>query len=257
MVLQNQKSLGQNWLKDRPTLEKIASLAFCTADLCVEIGPGLGTLTSSLLRRFPKVLAIEFDPKLAQNLPASFPGKNLTVINQDVLNYDFSNITEPYVVVGNIPYYITTPIIKKLLLLSNHPLKIVLLVQKEVAEKLAAKTLDVPSSSLSLFVDCYAKASLGPIVPKTLFTPIPKVDSRVLILTPHKAPLTSNEVLSFIKSCFVTPRKKLLSVLPRVSNCSKQTCESALSSLNLSHDVRPGNLTLANYAKLAQILKKR
>ena len=135
-MLQNKKSLGQNWLKDRFTLEEIAECARSEVDFCVEIGPGLGTLTSSLLRRFPKVVAIEFDEKLAHNLPNSFPGKNLEVINADVLDFDFGQLSGEFSIVGNIPYYITSPIIRKLLLLKKKPTKIVLLMQKEVADRI-------------------------------------------------------------------------------------------------------------------------
>ena len=104
--MKNNKLLGQHWLKDRVVLDEIASLAG-EGRGCVEIGPGLGFLTSSLLRRFDKVIAVEYDERLAKNLPGSFPGKNLEVVNGDILQYDFSKIREPYVVAGNIPYYIT------------------------------------------------------------------------------------------------------------------------------------------------------
>ena len=136
--MKNKKSLGQNWLKDRPTLETIADLACDLPEesidkdikLCIEIGPGLGTLTSSLLKRFDKVIAVEFDKQLAANLPKSFPGKNLEVVNQDFLKFDLDSIKEPCVVAGNIPYYITTPIIEKLLTAKNHPEQIVLLIRR-------------------------------------------------------------------------------------------------------------------------------
>jgi 16S rRNA A1518/A1519 N6-dimethyltransferase RsmA/KsgA/DIM1 with predicted DNA glycosylase/AP lyase activity len=141
MALKNNKSLGQHWLKDRMILDEIADEAMLeseTQPLCLEIGPGLGTLTSSLLKRFPKVLAIEFDPRLAKNLPNSFPGKNLEVKNDDFLKFDLDKISEDYVVAGNIPYYITSPIIEKLLTAKNKPKKIALLIQKEVAERILA-----------------------------------------------------------------------------------------------------------------------
>ena len=144
MSLQNNKSLGQHWLKDRLMLDEIADEALLFDDTgtvlktqpeCLEIGPGLGTLTSSLLKRFPKVTAVEFDPKLAHNLPNSFPGKNLEVINEDFLKFDFKKLPKNYVVAGNIPYYITKPIILKLLEAEPKPKKIVLLIQKEVAKQ--------------------------------------------------------------------------------------------------------------------------
>lgn len=223
-------------------------------DLCVEIGPGLGTLTSSLLRRFDKVLAIEFDTRLAENLPKSFPGKNLEVVNADVLEFDFEKIPQPYVVAGNIPYYITTPIIKKLLNLQNKPEKIVLLVQKEVAEKICDST---SHSSLSLFVDNSAKSSLGVVVPRALFTPPPKVDSKVLILEPRKSPQTSPEILTFIQNCFKNPRKKLVANLLAISSASKSDLETVLKNLGFSLNARPSDLSLDDYANLAKILKQR
>ena len=124
--MKNIKSLGQHWLKNRVILDEIADLSllgvggsaevfFEKGLICVEIGPGLGFLTSSLLRRFSEVIAVEFDSRLAENLPKSFPGKNLKVVNENILNFDFSMVEGPYVVVGNIPYYITSPIIEKVL----------------------------------------------------------------------------------------------------------------------------------------------
>lgn len=261
--MKNIKSLGQNWLKDRPTLESIADLVTDFPEtspenppkLCIEIGPGLGTLTSSLLKRFDKVFAIEFDSNLAQNLPKSFPGKNLTVFNEDILKFDFDKIEEPFVVAGNIPYYITTPIIEKLLSLKNKPEKIVLLVQKEVAEKINK----IPSnSSLSIFVENFADTSLGPIVLKNLFTPPPKVDSRILILTPHNTPKTSNsEILNFIHKCFSNPRKKLSTNLALNGFISKTEAEQLLTDLGFGKNARPSDLNLNNYIMLAKKLKKR
>ena len=263
MSLKNNPSLGQNWLKDRATLEAIADLACDFPEsslenpprLCLEIGPGLGTLTSSLLKRFDKVLAVEFDTQLAAHLPKSFPGKNLEVVNQDILQFDFSQLAEPYAVAGNIPYYITTPIIEKLLLESRAE-KIVLLVQKEVAEKVAALK---GNSSLSLFVDNFAVASLGPVVPRALFTPAPKLDSRILILEPRPAPQTAPEdkVLEFIHRAFANPRKKLSANLAAFIGLSKSELEQLLAAHGFSPNVRPADLSLNDYASLAKTLKKR
>ena len=138
------KSLGQHWLNNRAILEEIAELAVRDLEekkpeVCLEIGPGLGTLTSSLLKRFNKVIAVEFDARLANNLPKSFPGKNLEVINGDILDFDFSSIKDDYVVAGNIPYYITTPILEKLLTAEHQAKRVVLLMQKEVVERILNK----------------------------------------------------------------------------------------------------------------------
>lgn len=263
--MKNQKSLGQNWLKDRSTLETIADLATDLPEdsleknikLCLEIGPGLGTLTSSLLKRFDQVLAVEFDPRLAANLPKSFPGKNLKVINQDFLKFDLTTITEPYVVAGNIPYYITTPIIEKLLTTPNHPETIVLLVQKEVAEKLCPAESKLHNSSLSLFVENFAKAKLGPVVTKDFFTPPPKVDSQVLCLTPRTTPLVAPSVLNFIHQSFANPRKKLSANLALFTSLPKAELETILARHGLNPAARPADLSLHDYAMLAKTLQTR
>ena len=194
--MKNNKSLGQHWLKNRAILDEIAALAADEgawldsdntevelqklARLAVEIGPGLGTLTSSLLKKFDKVIAVEYDARLAQNLPKSFPGKNLEVVNADILQYDFTTIAELYVVVGNIPYYITSPIIEKLITLNNAPERIVLLVQKEVAERIAAER----ETMLSLMVKNCADVALGPVVGKQEFTPRKKLVHNLAGLMP-------------------------------------------------------------------------
>ncbi|MBQ3293800.1 ribosomal RNA small subunit methyltransferase A [Candidatus Saccharibacteria bacterium] len=263
--MKNKKSLGQNWLKDRPTLEQIADLAVDLPEhslekdvqLCLEIGPGLGTLTSSLLKRFKKVLAVEFDEQLAHNLPQSFPGKNLKVKNEDFLKFNLEEIKEPYVAAGNIPYYITTPIIEKLLTAEHKPENIVLLVQKEVAEKICPRESKLHNSSLSLFVENFAEPKLGPVVTKDLFTPPPKVDSQVLVLAPRQKPLVDDGVLVFIHKSFANPRKKLSANLAQFTNQSKIDLEKILTENHISPSARPADLTLGDYATLAKTLKTR
>lgn len=250
--MKNKKHLGQNWLKNRQILDHIADLALQNLSpdlLCLEIGPGLGTLTSSLLRRFNQVLAIEFDPDLAAHLPASFPGKNLEVKHQDFLQFDLEPIKRPYIVAGNIPYYITSPIIRKLLTSSHPPRRIVLLVQKEVAERIAETK---NHTFLSLFVQNFATPTLGPVVPKTEFTPPPKVDSQILILEPHP-PFVSDQTLSLIKTGFSSPRKKLIKNLP----CPKDQLLDALQAIGHHPDCRPSDLQLLDWKKLAKIIHKR
>ena len=260
--MKNNKSLGQHWLKDRQILDEIAELALGNASesaldapesrLCLEIGPGLGTLTSSLLRRFPRVISVEFDEKLAKNLPNSFPGKNLEVINEDFLKFDLTSVKAPYVVAGNIPYYITSPIIMKLLETENKPDNVVLLIQKEVAERIA----EGPGKHtiLSLSVQNLAEVELGPVVKKDLFTPPPKVDSQVIVLRPRKSPLVSNEAISLAKKAFSAPRKKLVKNLS--SFYSVDLLKSALAQVGMSPDSRPSDTALQTWEKLSQILQK-
>ncbi len=257
MALKNNKSLGQHWLKNRAILDDIADLALLGTDedtlegdtsFCLEIGPGLGTLTSSLLRRFEKVTAIEYDVNLAKNLPNSFPGKNLEVKNADFLQFDLSTVEGPYVVAGNIPYYITSPIIERLLKTENLPERIVLLIQKEVAERIAAE--DGRQSLLSLFVQNRAKAELGPIVKREEFTPPPKVDSEVIILTPKKKQEISDDVFKLIKKGFSSPRKKLIANLAGPK--SKEDLKEIFQKINLDENARPSDLSLKDWERLYQ-----
>lgn len=252
MALQNNKSLGQNWLKNRVILDEIAEIAADSSSpeaeenrLCLEIGPGLGTLTSSLLRVFPKVLAIEFDKKLADNLPKSFPGKNLEVKNMDFLKFDLESVKEPYVVAGNIPYYITSPIIQKLVKATNKPERIVLLIQKEVAERIAAEK--GKHTVLSLMVQNYAKVSLGPVVSREEFVPAPKVDSQVVILDPLDSPVIPEATFALIKRGFSAPRKKLIKNLGQIS---KEDLLKAFAEIGISADVRSADLSLKEWQKL-------
>lgn len=246
-MLKNNKSLGQHWLKNREILNEIAAFAKGKSETCLEIGPGLGTLTSSLLKQFEKVVAVEFDENLANNLLKSFPGKNLEVINADFLKFDLSKMPQPYAVAGNIPYYITSPIIEKLLTAENRPEVIVLLIQKEVAERIA----DSRQTMLSLFVQNRAEVALGPVVKKDEFTPPPKVDSQIIILTP-KDPEIKDEVFSLIKLGFIAPRKKLVANLAHLK--PKAEILAAFNKLGISPDARPADLSLADWDKLANSL---
>lgn len=186
------KSLGQHWLTDRIILSEIAEATTITKhDTVLEIGPGLGTLTSELLRRAKQVVAVEFDSELARKLPDQFPGTNLTVLCEDILSFDLDSLPAGYIVVANVPYYITSKIVKMLMTAKNKPKATVLLVQKEVAQRIAAKPGDM--SILAVAAQVYAEARLGIEVPKQFFSPPPKVDSQVIILTTRPSPLIAAE----------------------------------------------------------------
>lgn len=252
--MKNNKSLGQHWLKNRAILDQIAFFAVpedAEDVICLEVGPGLGTLTSALLRHFRQVIAVEYDENLAKNLPKSFPGKNLTVLHQDFLDFDFSSLDQPYVVAANIPYYITSPIINKLLSAPNLPRKIVLLIQKEVAERISAR--GGKHTVLSLSVQNCAQVELGPVVGRELFTPPPKVDSQIIILTPREAPLIPVDTFKFIKRCFSSPRKKLSHNLPS----SRQDSIEILSKLGIDISARPSDLSLSQWKTLADFYHNR
>jgi 16S rRNA (adenine1518-N6/adenine1519-N6)-dimethyltransferase len=302
--MQNKKSLGQHWLRDRAILMSIAELAFADASgsgtldapdginesgtariaseaaisgydqnrvtspvttgarnvsegsnsrgAVLEIGPGLGTLTSALLRYFDTVTSIEFDPDLARKLPASFPGKNLTVINANFLDFPLDQSYDA--IVGNIPYYITSPIIRHILSAPVLPKVAVLLIQKEVAERIAAPAGD--HTILSVSTQAYAEVTLGPVVGRKLFTPPPKVDSQVIILRPRRHPLLTEEEIRFAKLAFSSPRKKITSTLPFALHLPREDIIEALSQVGLTPDARPADLNLTDWPKLRQILTK-
>ena len=155
---------------------------------------------------------------------------------------------------GNIPYYITSPIIQKLLLATNPPVKIVLLVQKEVAERIAQGT--GKHTVLSLFAQNYAQVELGPVIPKSEFTPPPKVDSQAVILIPH-APIIPHITFSLIKIGFSAPRKKLLSNLAAGLRAPKTELQAIFTKLHFNLDARPADLDLKDWKTLAEILQKR
>lgn len=254
--MKNKKSLGQNWLKDRDILIDIADhAAMDGVDVAVEIGPGLGTLTSALFQFFEKVIAVELDDRLAENLPKSFPGKNLQVVHKDVLslNLDELALPERYVVAGNIPYYITSPIIQKFIHESHRPEKIVLLMQKEVAERLAAAPGNY--SILGLSAQIYAKVTLGPVVSREFFTPPPKVDSQVVILEPLDTPLASEKTMALIKLGFIAPRKKLVSNLMVGLKMSRDTLLEKFAANGISENARPADLSIADWVSLEKSLQ--
>ena len=257
MALQNNKSLGQHWLRDRDVLAHIADCADLNKDdVVLEIGPGLGTLTSELLRRVKKVIAVEYDAELARKLPGQFPGKDLEVINQDILKFDLSILPAGYKVVANVPYYITSKIVQLLMTAENKPAIAVLLVQKEVAQRLAAKPGDM--GVLSVNAQIFAEVSLGEIVKAKMFTPPPKVDSQVVILktrqTPFLTDIKEDDFFHVVKAGFSANRKKLRSSLAGGLNLSKTDVELILTKANISPDVRAETLSLDEWVTLTKSL---
>lgn len=256
MVAPN-KSLGQHWLTDPEILAGIADEAELGADDTVlEIGPGLGTLTSRLLARAKEVVAVEFDPALARKLPGQFPGKNLTVKHQDILQFDPSGLPKGYKVVANVPYYITSKIVQKFSESKNPPSLMVLLVQKEVAERLAAGAGDY--SVLAISAQIFHEVYLGDVVPAEFFTPPPKVDSQVVILRRRQRPLvlegSQPEFFRLIKAGFSAKRKKLRSSLAGGLRLEKSEIEKVLSAAGVSPDSRAEDLSIEEWQRALEHL---
>jgi 16S rRNA (adenine1518-N6/adenine1519-N6)-dimethyltransferase len=251
------KSLGQHWLRDRDVLAHIADCAELTSeDAVLEIGPGLGTLTSELLRRSKKVIAVEFDEELARKLPAQFPGKDLTVIQSDILSFDLSQLPAGYKVVANVPYYITSKIVQLLMTAENKPDVAVLLIQKEVAERLAAQPGDM--SILAVSAQLFADVTLGDVVGAALFTPPPKVDSQVVILktrsTPFLTDVAEKDFFRVVKAGFSAKRKMLRSSLSGGLGVSKSQAEAYLIAAGIKPDDRAENLSLDNWQQLTRVI---
>lgn len=255
MSLQNKKALGQNWLKDRTILAAIASAAELTdKDTVLEIGPGLGTLTSELLRQAREVVAVEYDKSLAQKLPGQFPGTRLRVLHEDILQFDVSTLPVGYKVVANIPYYITSRIIERLMTADNRPSLCVLLVQKEVAHRIAAAPGEM--SILAISAQLYAEPTLGIEVPRHFFIPPPKVDSQVVILrtrdTPLVAAVDERAFFRIVKAGFASKRKKLRSSIAAGLGISKSAAVELLAHAGINPDQRAEDLSLDDWRRLAR-----
>lgn len=256
------KKLGQHWLQDPLILQTIADYAkLNSTDFVVEVGPGLGTLTSKLLKYGAKVLAVEFDEKLAADLPKSFPGKaNLKVQNSDIRKFNFEELPQNYKLVTNLPYYISGIFFRILIELNNKPNLAIVLVQKEVAQKLAQSPEFGLSNKLAMLANFHYKTTLGIQVSAKSFSPPPKVTSQVLILEVRETPLFTN--LDFktysriIKFTFSSPRKTLINNLAAGLHKTKQEVSEILAPLNLNPEARAEQLSLGNWEDLFAILSK-
>ena len=265
--IKNDKSLGQHWLRDREILDAIAfSAEIEDGDFVIVIGPGLGTLTSSLLKfagKNGRILSVEFDENLAKKLPAQFPGKNLEIINADFLDFDLSELPKNYKVAANVPYYITSKIVEKLLTSENKPSVAALLVQKEVAERMAAKAGEL--SILAIASQIYAEVSLDILVPREFFTPPPKVDSQVVVLksrehnlieifnSKNNCEVSEREFFRIVKAGFAAKRKKISKSLSANLAISKERTAEILEKCEISPDLRAQDLNIEEWLKIAKI----
>jgi ribosomal RNA small subunit methyltransferase A len=198
------------------------------------------------------VTAVEFDADLARKLPGQFPGKKLTVVNQDILQFDLNQLPKNYKVVANVPYYITSKIVEKLMTAENKPSIAVLLVQKEVAERIAAEAGNM--SILSVSVQIFAEAELDIEVPRQFFTPPPKVDSQVVVLRTRNNPLITPEdqrdFFRIVKAGFSAKRKKLRSSLSGGLGIDKSVAEELLKNAGISPDARAEDLAIEDWKRL-------
>lgn len=271
--IQANKSLGQNFLIDDCVIEKIIeSSNIEKEDLIIEIGPGLGVLTERLLKKSNNVVVIELDKKMIEILQNRFClNRNLEIINDDVLKVDLEKLIKnkkeqtninKVKIVANLPYYISTPIIMKLLENRLEISEIIVMVQKEVAQRLGAETGKREAGAITYAVEYYAQATPIIDVPKESFIPSPKVESQVIKLEVRQNPKIEVEdeklLFNIIQKSFMQRRKTLSNAL--ISNKildSKEKVEKMFKTLEIPSNVRGENLTLEEFGKIANYVYKR
>ena len=265
------KSFGQNFLTDTNILQKIVDTAEIDDQVnVIEIGPGIGALTEFLAERAAEVMAFEIDHRLVPILADTLRDfDNVTVVNEDILKVDlaqyiqnFKNPELPIKVVANLPYYITTPILMHLIESGIPFSEFVVMMQKEVADRISAQPNTKAYGSLSIAVQYYMTAKVAFIVPRTVFVPAPNVDSAILKMVRRPEPAVAVEDESFFfkvsKASFTHRRKTLWNNLTGYFGKTdevKDKLTKALDQADLSPSVRGEALSLAEFARLADALK--
>ena len=267
------KSFGQNFLTDTNILQKIVDTAEIDKKVnVIEIGPGIGALTEFLAESAAEVMAFEIDDRLVPILADTLRDfDNVTVVNQDILKVDlaqyiaeFKNPDLPIKVVANLPYYITTPILMHLIESGIPFSEFVVMMQREVADRISAQPNTKAYGSLSIAVQYYMTAKVAFIVPRTVFVPAPNVDSAILKMVRRDQPAVEVQDEKFFfkvsKASFVHRRKTLWNNLTSHFGKSEETkvkLTVALEQAELSPSVRGEALTLADFARLADALKEQ
>jgi 16S rRNA (adenine1518-N6/adenine1519-N6)-dimethyltransferase len=263
-MLQAKKSLGQNFLEDTSYIEQILeSACIKKGEVIVEIGPGLGALTLPMTKLAKEVIAIEADPRFTEILLEANK-TNLTLIEGNILDIDLDTllrergiVTKEYSVIANIPYYITAPIIRMLLRLRIQPRQIILMVQDEVALRLVAKPGNM--SLLALMAQYNAEVEKLFFVSRKAFSPMPKVDSAVIKITPKDLVDEKEEKRFFriVKAGFLAKRKTLVNNLTGLTGMSREELEKILIDLELRLDIRAQALSLEEWKRLVDELSRQ
>jgi 16S rRNA (adenine1518-N6/adenine1519-N6)-dimethyltransferase len=262
------KRLGQNFIIDGNIIKKIADVAGLDESTGVlEIGPGFGTLTQVLCKKAKKVIAVEVDENLREVHKGTLNYPNLKIIYEDFLKVDVNKLIEEEFqgldvkIVANLPYYITTPIITKVLEEKYKVSKIVVMVQKEVAQRLNAKAGTKEYGALTLAVQYRADTNIAMIVPNTVFMPRPKVDSAVVelkILPEPKIRVRDERMLfAVIRASFGQRRKTILNGLSKNLNISKDIINESLVYAGIPPGIRGEDLTLEEFGRISDEIVKR
>ena len=257
------KKFGQNFLVDQNILQKIVAIPTMTKEtLVLEIGPGLGSLTEHLLDKSKHVLAYEIDNDLVQILEENFEDENLSIINENflkrnidediiALKMDYKNV----VVVANLPYYITTPIILKIIEESRIIKELVVMTQLEVARRLTSNPSTKDYNSLSVAIQYKTIAEIAMKVPKNVFIPAPNVDSAIVKMVIkdqfERFPINEQLFYSLVRKSFSMRRKTLVNNLNDMLQIDKESFKEILESLGFSPSVRAEKLTVDDFITLA------
>lgn len=247
------KSLGQHWLHDEASLTAMCDAAgISSGDIVLEIGPGLGTLTKLLVKRAKAVVAVEFDAQLAKSLPGRVTANNLEIVHEDILSFDLTSLPPNYKVAANIPYYLTSNLVRVLSESPNQPACAALLVQKEVAERITAGPGDM--SLLSVTAQFYWDVTLDRLVEAELFTPPPKVDSQIVVLRRRAETLfddiDAKDFFRLVKAGFSQRRKTLLNSLSAGLHLDKPAVIGMCSAAQIDPKRRPQTLSLTEWYNL-------
>lgn len=248
------KSLGQHWLADNEALLAVVKAAdIKESDTVLEIGPGLGYLTDKLVKTGANILALEVDEDLLPDLHKKYEytAGRVKIIQQDIRRYDLGSLPAGYKICANIPYYLSANLFRMLTDSASKPAVASLLVQKEVAQKLASGS---KRSMLSVLVQAWYDVSLGRLVEAALFEPPPKVDSMVLILklNPKLQAADWQNFVRVVKIGFSNPRKKLSTNLSSGLGITKQAAIQMLTDIGKSEDIRAEKLGVTDWLLLAQ-----
>lgn len=248
------KKFGQNFLIDKETIDKVVEASDLKPnDIVLEIGPGIGSLTQELAKRAKKVIAAEKDQNMIEILKETVGNfKNIKIIQKDILKFRVSNFGfQEYKVVANLPYYVATPTIRKFLESPNPPELMVLMVQKEVAQRITAKPPDM--NLLAASVQFYAEPKIISFVPKEFFWPKPKVDGAVLKIIPKQTPKMDRDLFFKItKAGFSQPRKQLSNNLSKQLGFKKEIINAWLLKNKIQPGQRAETLTMKDWTNLAK-----
>lgn len=262
--LKPNKLMGQNFLIDQNVLKKIIIAADLSKnDVVLEVGPGLGILTQALAKVAGRVVAIEKDKKMAailQNILSDRNIRNVEIVEGDILKIPNTKYKiQNYKVVANIPYYLTARLIRKFLESANPPIEMILMIQKEVAQRICARPPEM--SILAVSVQFYAEPKIISVVSKNSFWPAPKVDSAILKISPANTSgpqisrITAEQFFKVVRAGFSHPRKQIIGNLAQGLKIDREKITEALKKFGLAPEQRAESFSVESWIKLTEILK--